>query len=99
MKMHAQAQAEALSREQRQFIECAAGRSRRTEWGWLPALTLIGSLGLLLVAVANMRSRAEAAGATELFWVGLLVIYMPIALRLAFPNISREERIGLIVAL
>ncbi len=99
MEMRGQEQLEVLSREQRQFIECAGVGSRRSEWGWLPALTVVASVGLLLVAFAYMRSRAGATGVTELFWVGLLVIYTPIAVRLAFPDISREERIGLIVAL
>ncbi len=97
--MGRQEQVEVLSREQRQFIELANGGSRRSEWGWLPALAVVGSVGLLLVAFAYVRSRAGGNAVTELFWAGLLVIYLPIAFRLVFPDISREERIGLIIAL
>ena len=85
--------------KQRQLADRITDQSRPSAWGWLPALTLVGSFGLLLVAVANTRWRGEVAGATEIFWIGLLTIYIPIALRLAFPDISREERIALIIVL
>ena len=86
-------------KKQRQVADRVVAQSRPSEWGWLPVLTLVGSFGLLLVAVANMQWREGAAGATEIFWIGLLTIYVPIALRLAFPNISREERIAIIIIL
>ena len=37
--------------------------------------------------------------ANETFWLGLVVLYLPIALRLLRENVAREERIGLVVVL
>ena len=73
--------------------------SRPAAWGWLPALTLVGAFGLLLIAIADIRWRTNSAWATEMFWIGLLTMYVPVAIRQAFPDISREDRIGLIMAL
>lgn len=86
-------------KKQRRVADHVATQTRPSEWGWLPVLTLVGALGLVFVAVANLRWRGGMTGAVEIFWIGLLTIYVPIALRLAFPNTSREERIALIIIL
>ena len=49
-----------------------------------------------------MRLRKAGAGwpwANDLFWLGLVVLYLPIALRLLKEDVSRDERIGLVVIL
>jgi hypothetical protein len=68
-------------------------------WGWLPALSLIGALGLLLVAVADSGARESAAWAEVGFWSGLLTLFMPIAVRLISDRATRRERLGLVVVL
>lgn len=68
-------------------------------WGWLPALSLVGALGLLLVALADTGARYSTTWAEPLFWMGLLVLFAPIAVRLASSEAARSERIGLVVAL
>jgi hypothetical protein len=68
-------------------------------WGWLPSLSMIASLGVLLVAIAFTGSRAAASGAELWFWAGLLVLIIPIALRLISADAARQERIGLVVLL
>lgn len=80
-------------------LDGKAGRSRPSEWGWLPPLTLVGSFGLMLVAIANLWWRGDVPGATEIFWIGLMTIYIPIVIRVIYPDISREERIALIIVL
>lgn len=68
-------------------------------WGWFPALTLVNALGLLLVAFANSGAVAGAWGAEVLFWLGLLVMLIPSAMRLVTPMIARRERIAIVVGL
>lgn len=71
--------------------------SASTGWGWLPALSLTGALGMLLVAIAFTGSRMAASWAEPLFWAGVLTLVMPVTARLAAVEASRRERIGLVV--
>lgn len=79
--------------------DLVATTSDAKSWGWLPALSLIGALGLLLVALANTGARNDAAWSESLFWMGLLVLFAPIASRLASSGPSERERIGLVAIL
>jgi hypothetical protein len=65
-------------------------------WGWLPLVTLISTLGLLSVAYVYTSSRNGAAQANAFFWLGLLLIFVPMVVRLISPAASRFERIGLL---
>src|SRR5262245_17938799 len=69
-----------------------------TSWGWLPVITLLQTSALLLVAIAYSGNRNGAAWATPLFWLSLVVIFAPSALRVSFRSISRKERMGLVIA-
>lgn len=71
--------------------------ARAQGWGRLPTLSLIGAVGLLLVATADTLSRSGAGQYEALFWVGLLALVVPILTRLASNEPSRQERIGLVV--
>ncbi len=64
-------------------------------WGWLPALSVIGALGLLLVATANTLSRASVGRYEFLLWAGTLLMIVPTAWRLASTVPARRERLGL----
>ncbi len=66
-------------------------------WGWLPALSLIAALGTLCVAVAYTGARWSNGGTEIFFWIGLLLVFVPAAVRLAVSGISRVERAGCIV--
>lgn len=68
-------------------------------WGWFPALTVVNALGLLLVAFANRSAVAGAWGAEFLFWLGLLIMLVPSAMRLVALTLSRRERIAIVVGL
>ncbi|MGH9064533.1 MAG: hypothetical protein ACRDZQ_03285 [Acidimicrobiales bacterium] len=68
-------------------------------WGWLPALAVVVAAGLLMVAVADTGGRSSAGWALALFWAGLVVIFAPVAARLASAQASTAERIGLVVVL
>ena len=66
-------------------------------WGWFPALSVIGAIGLLLVAFANTLSRTGSDQADLLLWIGTLMLIVPVAARLASSAPSRRERISLVV--
>ena len=50
--------------------------------GWLPALSVTTALGLLIIATGFTFSRNGVSWAESLFWLGLIVIYAPIVMRL-----------------
>jgi hypothetical protein len=67
--------------------------------GRLPVLVATASIGLLLVAVADARSRSMSSDSQVLFWLGLIVVYAPIVGRLAHAAPRRLERMSLGVLL
>src|SRR5215211_2576692 len=79
----------------RPLIDPLAGTGAAT-WGQLPALILLSALGLLLVALANNGARVGAAWSDVLFWAGLLLLFVPAAVRLIASEAKRSERIGLV---
>jgi hypothetical protein len=76
-------------------IDAASARAL----GWLPALSLVAALGVLVIALADNSARVNAPLAEPLFWIGLLVLFVPIAARLSMPGLTRQESIGLVVIL
>ena len=70
-----------------------------TSWdpGWLPAISFISAIGLMLVASAYNGSRLNAPWALYLFWVGVMTIIAPVTVRQLMPNVGRGERAGMVV--
>ncbi len=68
-------------------------------WGWLPVLSVIGALGLLLVALANALSRLGVGEYESLLWTGVLLLFIPFVVRLVSTAPERRERLGLVVLL
>jgi hypothetical protein len=68
-------------------------------WGWLPALVVLAALGLIAVGQSMRLAQDERPAAPLVFWLGLLMIYAPIAFRSALPQVSRRERIALAIFL
>lgn len=75
------------------------GSPPRFVLGAAPALALVAAIGLTLIASANNGARLEHSGSEALFWVGLLLIYLPIVLRLFGRGASATERMALVVLL
>jgi len=68
-------------------------------WGLLPAMSLVGAAGLLLIAIAYRGVWKSAEWNATLRWIGLLVLFAPIATRLISPRATRQERLGLLMVL
>jgi hypothetical protein len=67
--------------------------------GATAGLVPLAAAGLVLVAVADNGARRGDGGLRALFWVGLAVIYAPIAFRLLGNAAGRRERIALVLTL
>ena len=65
--------------------------------GIASVLVAVAALGLLLVTWGNALARTGRPGAHALFWIGLVVILLPAACRIASPGASRSERLILIM--
>ena len=81
-----------------------ARRTRReAAWQYLlgaaPVLALTAAIGLAVIAAANNGARLEHAGSEAAFWLGLLLIYLPIALRLFGRSARDQERLALVLVL
>lgn len=65
-------------------------------WGGLPLACLTSACGLLLMALAYNGGRAMAWWTDIPFWLGLVMLFVPCAVRLLSTDASRMERIGLV---
>ena len=68
-------------------------------WGWFPVLSLTAVAGLLLVAAANRAGQSGEWWAEPVFYGGLLLLVLPIALRLVLPGAEGTERVTLVALL
>lgn len=68
---------------------------------WIGLVALCTALGLASVAVADRASRHgdRYSGALLFFFVGLLLILIPVAVRILMQDIARQERLILIIIL
>ena len=64
--------------------------------GWI---AVTSGLGLLVVSVADFRARLGLDLAEPLFWIGLAILVLPIALTLWSPRPTRAQRIGAVILL
>jgi hypothetical protein len=67
--------------------------------GAFPLMALFAAIGLAVVAGAYGLSRSTRSTSQVPFWIGMLVIYVPIVFRLASREVRRGERLGLVVLL
>src|SRR5918994_1368337 len=75
------------------------GRAFLTRLESLPAIALCAAVGLLLCSLANALSRATLEPTPLLYWLGILVIALPVFFRLSSKQPSYRERLGLILLL
>jgi hypothetical protein len=94
------AQEERRRRRTAQPEQDGADARQRLRLGAMPVLAVAAALGLLLVALGNDAARDSSSTLQQgLFWVGLVLIYAPIAFRLISSAPGREERIALVLTL
>lgn len=72
---------------------------RTARLGLLPSLAVTAAVGLLLISVADTAARGSQPWAMGLFWVGLLLVVLPVVARLGGARAGRAERLGLVTLL
>src|SRR3954454_18013961 len=65
----------------------------------LPLIALLAALGVAIVSVANALSRATLTSTSLIYWIGLLLIALPIFYKLSSKQPSYRERLGLVLLL
>ncbi len=85
------------------FLVDFASRQQVIQLGWLPAVTLIIAIGLLIVNYAYSISRIYGIAVLTtfslveaLFVLGILLMFVPVVVRLLYPQASRFERVCLL---
>jgi hypothetical protein len=68
-------------------------------WGLAPLLAIVACAGLVVAALAHRMSLLQFAGAQEVFWLGLLLAFVPIAVRVSWDGVSRRESVTLVTML
>lgn len=76
-----------------------AGAAPAAQLGWVPALSLTVACGIVVVALGDTLSRHGSSQGQLLFWLGLLILVAPVAMRLVSRDVSRGESITLVVML
>jgi hypothetical protein len=76
-------------------------RSARFAYGWMASIVLCSAAGLGVLAVADQANRHENTSIPTyvLFWLGVLLIFVPIAMRALARDVNPLERLTLIVFL
>ena len=80
--------------------EAPATGARRGFCLTAPALTpLTGAAGLALIALSYNLHRTGRGGSADdiLFWAGFALIVLPVALQLLRPELTRSERLALVL--
>ena len=80
-------------------ISFSLSTQRTPALGYLPEIFLGSTFGLLFIALAFSRTYAGTSFVNWFFWLGLLLIFLPTAYRLASISVSHQERISLVIIL
>ena len=67
-------------------------------WGWLAALSIVVASGVLVLAFADNAARIGRPGSGTLYWLGVLAIVVPPAMRIGWRGCAREERLFITAA-
>ncbi|MGH3887009.1 MAG: hypothetical protein ACRDSZ_10660 [Pseudonocardiaceae bacterium] len=78
--------------------EVSRGRVKR--WGRLPETSLLVAVGLLLVSASYAGGRTAESWAQAAFWVGQLMMFLPVVIRLLSPGLTGDrEAFSLVLVL
>jgi hypothetical protein len=86
-------------RRRRERSRRGAGARVRNPLGLMPLIAVLTMGGLLMISSADTAARLEEPGSEAVFWIGLMVIYLPIVLRLAGAGARYSERMALVILL
>ena len=78
-------------------VQPTSNTTLSTWWRGIAPVSFVCSVGFLFVAIGDTLARFEYAGAEWIFLLGLIITFVPPALRLISVVPSRSERIALVV--
>lgn len=92
-----------IRRQQARPAHVAAGQvSRGTgadPWVWTATVSLVIAIGLAIVSVSFVAARQEEPWTLAAFWLGMLLLFVPVGWRVMSLTAARSERIALLVLL
>jgi len=93
--------AEARTAEARTAERAVPDTPAKLSRRWLAGVLMCTALGLTCVGVGDAASRAghKYSVALAFFWLGLLLIFVPVAVRVLMRDVSLRERLSLILLL
>jgi hypothetical protein len=71
--------------------------AQSNSWGVFPEIAVTQGCGLLFLAAVNTAGRFALPWALDIFYIALIILYLPAFIRLLMENVSRRERIALVV--
>ncbi len=77
----------------------APAKTTPTNFWWIAAFSLHSASCLLMIAVAHYGGFRGHDWASPLLWFSLAVLYLPLAMRAAWPTTARGERVALLLLL
>jgi hypothetical protein len=80
-------------------LETTAAPQRSAQLGWLPILAVTAAVGVTVCTIGNALSRSTRSSSQLPFWVGLLIILVPIIYRICSAEARRGERVSLVILL
>jgi hypothetical protein len=66
-------------------------------WGWLPIITPLAAYGVLVTSLGMAASINNQPFAMLLFWIGILLITLPVGIRLLHPTVGYREALALVI--
>lgn len=67
------------------------------EWGRFPAISFVGAICFMVMAVGVNLARLDTPYHELIFWLGILPFYFLVTWRLISPDPSRRERVALVL--
>lgn len=80
-----------------QDLELPAAKGIGNRWGWLPVVCTFIAVGAIIVAVGDVDAMYAGPWAETVFWMGLILIFAPVAYRISRRTAPRREVLGLVV--
>ncbi len=67
-------------------------------WGYLPWVSLIMATGLAFTSASNILARNGSPDAMYYYWIGLVLIIVPVSIRFVSTSLGHSEAIGILLA-
>lgn len=74
-------------------------RSQPVGLGTLPWMSVVCAVGVWSLSVAFALSRNGSGMFAVFFWIGLILLFVPVAARFAMADVSRQEGVGMLLLL